>query len=368
MAGGPRVAVTLEQCWHEVPGGTASAALESIRALLTHTDLDLIGVSARHSHPPPVPWVAPIPVCGLPLPRLALYESWHWLRWPPVQRATGVVDVIHATGMAVPPRTAPLVVTVHDLGFLHEPGHSTRRGLTFFRRAIELARRDADIVIVPSQSTFDDCVTHGFDAARMRLVPWGISVRRASKGEVEAARAHFGLDRPYVLWVGTVEPRKNISRLVEAFARLGREDIDLALAGPRGWNEDLDRVIAPVRERVRVLDFVTPDELRALYAGALVFCLPSIREGFGLPVLEAMAQGAMVVTSRGTATEEVLGDAGLLVDPLDVTEITAALRSSLEDGERARELGSSAALRASTFSWERTARVLAAVYEEAAAL
>lgn len=366
----PRVAVTLEQCWHEVPGGTAWSALESLRALLRHTDVELVGVSARHPEPPPEPWVPPITVEALALPRLALYESWHWLRRPRIERATGPVDVIHATGMAVPPHSAPLVVTVHDLVFLREPGHSTRRGLMFFRRAIELARREADLVVVPSRTTFDDCVSNGFDPSKLRLVPWGIEAQRVESDSVDSTRGRFGLERPYVLWVGTIEPRKNLSRLVEAFGRLDRDDVELVLVGPKGWNEDLDRLVGTTvaRERVKVLGFVTPDELRGIYAGCAVFCMPSSHEGFGLPVLEAMAQGAPVVTSRGTATEEVVGDAGIVVDPMDTSAIAEAISGVLDDPGAAQQLGRAAVERASTFSWERTAHALAEVYRQAAAL
>lgn len=366
----PRVAVTLEQCWHEVPGGTAWSALESLRALQRFADIELVGVSARHGSPPPEPWVPPVPVKSLPLPRLALYEAWHWLRRPRVERATGHVDLIHATGMAVPPRTAPLVVTVHDLVFLREPGHSTCRGLMFFRRAIELARRDADLITVPSQATWDDCVENGFDPAKLRLVPWGIAAERVDEAMVDSARQHFGLDKPYVLWVGTIEPRKNLSVLIDAFGLIGDEETELVLVGPRGWNEDLDLLVGATvaRDRVRVLGFVTPGELRGLYAGCSVFCMPSSHEGFGLPVLEAMAQGAAVVTSRGTATEEVIGDAGIVVDPTDADAIAHAISRLLTDRVEAERFGRAAASRAATFSWEATAKLLESVYLEAAAL
>lgn len=364
----PRVAVTLEQCWHGVPGGTAWSALESLRALLRYTDLDLVGVSARHSAPPPEPWVPPITTVSLPLPRLALYEAWHWLRYPPIERSTGPVDVIHATGMAVPPHSAPTVVTVHDLVFLREPAHSTRRGLMFFRRAIELARREADLVTVPSRATFDDCVENGFDPLKLRLVPWGIAADEVGPEAAASAMRRFRLDRPYVLWVGTIEPRKNLSNLIKAFSLITRSDVDLVLVGPKGWNEDLDRLVGSTvaRERVRILGFVSPDELRGLYAGAKVFCMPSSHEGFGLPVLEAMAQGAAVVTSRGTATEEVIGDAGVVVDPMDPNEIAEALDLLIEDRAMAHRLGRAAIARTANFSWENTARALESVYFEAA--
>ncbi len=360
-----RVGVTLEQCWHAVPGGTARAALDSVEALARHTDVEQVGVAARHRRPPERSWVPAIPVRMLALPRPVLYETWHALRWPSVDRATGPIDVLHATGMAVPPRHQPLVVTVHDLGFLHERTRATRHGQRFFERSIELARRDADLVIAPSQATIDDCVAHGFDAERLRLVPWGIDPQPASAAAVEAIRRRYDLDRPFVLWVGTIEPRKNLPALVRAFARLARPDLDLVLAGPEGWHEDLDALVAAVPGRVRPIGFVAAADLGPLYAACTVFCYPSLLEGFGLPVLEAMAQGAVVVTSSGTSTAEVAGDAGLLADPRSDEDLVDALRRSLDDDVIRRDLATRSRARAAELSWARTAERLAAVYHEA---
>jgi glycosyltransferase involved in cell wall biosynthesis len=362
-----RVAVTLEQCWHAVPGGTARAALDSILALQAHDDVDLVGVSARHGSPPPPAWTPSIPVEQLRLPRLALYESWHWLRRPSVERATGPVDVIHATGMAMPPPTAPIVVTVHDLAFLRDPARATLRGSVFFRRAIDLARRDATLVICPSRTTIDDCVAQGFDPARLRLVPWGIEARPAAPAAVAGIRARFGLPSRYVLWSGTIEPRKNLPVLLDAFERLAAPDVALVLAGPQGWNEDIAARVARLGDRVRAVGFVDPDSLRALHAGAEVFCFPSLEEGFGLPVLEAMAQGTAVITSSGTATEEVCGDAGLLVDPRDVDALAAALSTLLDDDDERRRLGAAGLARATgELTWAATATALGSVLREAA--
>src|SRR5262249_34530968 len=116
-----RVALTLEQCWHPVPGGTAVAAIELARTLDAREDVDVVGVAARHGADPPDPWRPPIRTAQLPLPRALLYESWHYLRRPDVQRATGSVDVIHATGIAMPPARAPIVLTLHDLAFVDYP-------------------------------------------------------------------------------------------------------------------------------------------------------------------------------------------------------------------------------------------------------
>jgi len=362
-----RVAVTLEQCWHRVPGGVASTALGAVRALAARGAVDLVGVSALHRQPPPEPWTPSIPVRGLPLGRIALYESWHRLRRPAVERATGPVDLIYVTGMAMPPRSVPLVVTVHDLAFLHEPGHSTRRGVRFFNRAIDLARAEADLVCCPSQDTLDDCIANGFDPARLRLVPWGVDAERATAADVERVRATYRLRDPYVLWTGTVEPRKNLPTLLEAFRRLDRHGVELVLVGPKGWNEDLGAHLGNAAGRVRVLGFVPADDQRALYAGAEVFCLPSLREGFGMPLLEAMAQGAPAITSSGTATAEVGAAAAVLVDPLDPAAITEAIAHLLDDGaERTRRREASLA-RAAELPWSRTAVDLEAAFAEVVA-
>jgi glycosyltransferase involved in cell wall biosynthesis len=163
-----------------------------------------------------------------------------------------------------------------------------------------------------------------------------------------------------VLFVGTMEPRKNVARLVEAFERLGDVDAELVLVGPDGWGD-----LPPAN--ARRLGFVAPEALRGLYAAADVVAYPSIREGFGLPVLEAMAQGAAVVTSATTSTAEVAGDTGLLVDPLDVDDIAGALQRLLGDPDLAADLGARARARAATFTWARTAEGTVAAYRDAVA-
>jgi glycosyltransferase involved in cell wall biosynthesis len=358
-----RVALTLEQCWHRVPGGTAVAAIGMAKALAEDAELDIVGVAARHREPPAPEWAPPVPVEHLGLPRVALYESWHRLRLPPVQRATGPVDVIHATTIAVPPRSAPLVVTIHDLAFLHDPSHFTKRGMSFFNRGLTLAKRDADIVHCPSEATARDCVAAGFDERKVRVVPLGIDITPTTDAEVASVREKHHLSRPYVLWSGTIEPRKNLRGLLQAWSRIDA-DVDLVLVGPRGWNEDLNALTAGARRKPRILGFVPRPELNALYAGAAVVCWPSMREGFGFPVLEAMAQGAPVVTSLGTSTEEIAGDAALLVDPSDAGAIADAIRRVLDDEPLARKLSESGRTRAAEFTWARTAAGLKDMYVE----
>ncbi|MFN2490208.1 MAG: glycosyltransferase family 4 protein [Actinomycetota bacterium] len=360
-----RIALTVEQCWHRVPGGTAVAAIGMARALMGRAGVTVLGVAARHRSTPAEGWTPPLPVRHLSLPRLALYESWHRLRRPNVEGATGPVDVVHATSIAMPPRSAPIVLTIHDLAFVAHPEHFTRRGLSFFRRGLALALRDADLVLCSSRATARACERAGFHPTRLRHVPLGVDVAPAADREVQRVRRSYGLDRPYLLWTGTIEPRKNLGGLLRALPHVDA-DVELVVAGPRGWNEDLDALVAGARRTVRVLGFVPAADLGGLYAGASAFCWPSLMEGFGFPVLEAMAQGTPVVTSRGTSTEELAAGAGVLVDPHDPGAIAEGINEVLNDGPRAAQLAEAGRTRAAGYSWSRCGDLVLEAYRDAA--
>jgi glycosyltransferase involved in cell wall biosynthesis len=361
-----RVAVTVEQSWHVVPGGIATSTVSLLRALEGLGRLDLVGVAARHRRPPAPALVPPIPVRHLPLSRRVLYEAWQRLRWPPVERATGPVDVVHDAGYVVPPSRAPLVATVHDLLFLTYPQHYTWHSRTVLRRGFELARRHARLVMCPSRATASHCEEQGIERERLRLVPWGVSIRPVDGDHAERVAGRYRLDRPYVLFCGTVEPRKNLRRVLAAFRALDRPGVELIIAGPQGWKEDIGLDLDGLGGRARRVGFVPRPELDVLYARAAAVVYPSLGEGFGLPILEAMAQGAPVVTSKGTAMEEVAGDAALLVDPLDTDAIAGAMDRLLDDPSLAATLGRAAREHAAGFTWERTAELAAVVYAEAA--
>lgn len=359
-----RVAVVLEQCWHRVPGGTARAALEQVRAVADTRRVDQVGVAALHRGPPPEPWRPVIEVRHLPLPRKVLYESWNRLRRPRVERATGRVDVVHATGYAVPPRTSPLVVTIHDVAWRRDPSNFTPNGVQFLERALACTRDAADLVICPSNASLDDCAAAGIEQSRLRLIPWGIEAPLASDEAVARVRRRYGLDKRYVLYVGTLEPRKNLRRLLDSFARLPHKDVVLAVAGPPGWGDALGRPASALGDRVKLLGFVPTEDLAPLNRGAAVVCYPSLWEGFGLPVAEALAQGAPVVTSRGTASEDlVAGGAGLAVDPNDADAIAEALVRVLDDFDLAERLRAAALRRAAERTWAETAAETVAAYE-----
>ncbi|MDP9302352.1 MAG: glycosyltransferase family 4 protein, partial [Actinomycetota bacterium] len=299
-----RVAVTVEQSWHVVPGGIAVATVELLRALTARDGLDLVGVAAWHRRQPAPGLVPPVPTRRFPLPRRVLYESWQWLRTPSVERVTGRVDVVHDAGYVVPPSKAPLVATVHDLSFLTYPHHYTWHSHQVFRRGLELTRRHARLVMCPSLATKAACEDAGIGADRLRVVPLGVRMRPPHPELSDRVRRRYRLERPFVLFVGTVEPRKNLHRVIEAFRELDATEMELILVGPKGWREDVDEALDALRGRARTLGYLPREDLDVLYAQAAAVVYPSLAEGFGLPVLEAMANGAAVVTSAGTATEE----------------------------------------------------------------
>jgi glycosyltransferase involved in cell wall biosynthesis len=359
-----RVAYTVEQSWHPVPGGTAVAALRVAREFLSNPEfdghVDLRFVAGKHPSPPDALYVPPGPVAMLPLGRRSLYEGWTRLNWPKVESVTGAVDVVHATGLIPAATSAPLVVTVHDLAFLHTPEKFTRRGASLMTRSIAATRRRAHRVICSSQATFDDCVAHEFDPDRLRLVPLGADSRQATSDEIAEARTHHELPAEFVLFVGTIEPRKNLRRLIEAMRHVRAEGLQLPLVvvGADGWGDVRSDIDAA---HVRFLGPVSDADLRGLFAGASVMAYPSEREGFGLPVIEAMAQGTAVVTSRGTSTEEAAGGAAVLVDPFEVADIARGVAEAYGRRGELAELGHK---RAGELTWERSARATLAVYRE----
>ncbi|MGH9289523.1 MAG: glycosyltransferase, partial [Acidimicrobiales bacterium] len=281
-----RVAVVVEQCWHRVPGGTAGAVVDQVAAVATTGRVEQVGVAARHARPPAEPWRPAIPIRQLPLPRAVLYRTWHRWRRPSVERATGPIDVVHATGYAIPPRTRPLVVTMHDLAWRRDPSMFTANGVRFFEAGLRCVVADADLVLCPSQATVEDCAEAGIEHDRLRHVPWGMGGGTlgadVTEAEVARVRRAHGLDGRYVLSVGTLEPRKNLPRLLEAFARLTavgegrRADVTLAVVGPDGWGESLAEPVARLGDRVRLVGFVPRGDLAPLYRGAAVVCYPSL--------------------------------------------------------------------------------------------
>src|SRR5919201_2970715 len=260
-----------------------------------------------------------------------------WYPWLLPMKATGS-DVLHCPTFRAPVRSrVPLVVTVHDLAVLRHPETFNRWTRTYSRVAVPRVAGGAARVIAVSQFTKRETVELlAVPEDRVRVVPNGIEP--AFRPEGPAATGE------YVLAVGTLEPRKNLPRAAEAAARLG---LELRVAGGRGWGS------FRLPPGVRTVGFVDDDELASLYRGALCLVYPSLYEGFGMPILEAMGCGTPVVTSRGGATEETAGGAAALVDPLDVASIAAGIQEALS---RCGELRAAGLERARAFDWNASAR------------
>lgn len=351
--------MTVEQLWEKVPGGSAGYLLELARALVAD-GTQVTGLAARHPAPPAPDLTPPVPVVHSRLPRYLLYRSWAHLARPRAEAAVPDCEVVHATTWAIPPTRRRLVVTVHDLAFLREPEHFTPRGVRFFTRALGRVIAEADAVVVPSVTTAQDCLSVGIEAERVHVVPHGAPAWSVTAEDVAAARARHGLPERFVLWVGTREPRKNLTGLLEAFALLEYPGLHLVLVGPTGWGEAERAGTGPWRQRVHHLGRLPAQELPAVYAAATAFAFPSLWEGFGLPVLEAMTVGTPVVTSVGSSMAEICGDAGVLINPLDPAAIAAGLARAI--GPERAALAAAASARAADFTWAEAARAHRQVY------
>lgn len=286
------------------------------------------------------------------------------------------LDVIHdPTGvspLALAKHQVATVTTIHDVFAWSIPGYSSLLDDLIYKHW--LTRRDAStdaIITVSNQSRADILKYLRAQPDKIHTIPYGVSSKfRPLTAEVfePILRDRFGIRRPYILYVGALTERKNIIRLLQAFANVREKCPDhvLVLAGPRSWKQSpIESTIVELNlsDHVQLTGSLTDNELPALYNVASLFAFPSLYEGFGLPVLEAMACGTPVLTSNISSLPEVVGDAGIMVDPYNVEEISQAMIEIISDVNLSQELRQRGLGRASHFSWEETARKTVAVYE-----
>jgi glycosyltransferase involved in cell wall biosynthesis len=309
-------------------------------------------------------------VSRLPTNRPPVRILWEQALLPWVARNEGL-DLLHNTAFVGPlASNCPYVTTVHDLSFLYYPDRFRslrRRYLQVFARiSVRRARR----VIAVSESTKQDLVTiYGILPAKIDVVHHGVdpSFQPLPADQVAAFRQQKGLPDRFVLFVGTLEPRKNVTHLVEAYARLA-ERPPLVLVGGKGWfyGEIFGRVEAlELTDEVHFAGFVPAEDLPLWYNAADLFVYPSVYEGFGLPPLEAMACGTAVITSTASSLPEVVGNAGKLVDPTDTDGLATAMEQVLGDKELQEQMQAAGLVQAGGFSWEKAARQTVDSYRQA---
>ena len=345
--------------------GIGVAVSGMVRELATRAEVALIGygLTGRGSSRLGAALPSGVRAARGPMPAGPLLRAWHRFDHPPVEWWTGPVDVVHGTNFVVPPaRHAVRLVSVWDLTAVRHPELCTptsRRYPDLIARAVA----QGAWVHTGTRSVAGEIVDHfRIDPARVRVVPPGIDAAPTRPDEASGSPGP-----PYLLGLGTAEPRKDFPGLVAAFDTVASDhpDLELRLAGPPGWGEaDLQIAITAATHRDRVHRMGWVDDVRAVLAGATVFVYPSRYEGFGLPPLEAMAQGVPVVATAVGSLPEVLGDAAVLVPPGDPAALAAAIHEVLTDaGLRARLVAAGLA-RVRAYSWRDAADALVAIYRD----
>jgi glycosyltransferase involved in cell wall biosynthesis len=318
---------------------------------------------------------------GLPTRTVSLgYKPWRMAVWlgqlarVPFNRLLPGAALYHATEhLLMSLRGVPTVLTVHDLIFRRYPAHHKPLNRWYLNLTMPLYCRRATRIIAVSEQTKRDIVdAYGIPPDKITVIYEAAApgFQPQSAEAVARARGRYRLPPRYLLSVGTIEPRKNLGRVLTAFERLRSEGLvdAFVIVGKRGWLYDdffAQLEHSPAKEAVIFPGWVEDGDLPAIYAGAAATAFPSEFEGFGLPALEGMACGAPVVCSNTSSLPEIAGDAALLVDPADTDEIAAALRRVLSDPALADELRRRGHAQAARFSWERAARETAQVYERA---
>ncbi|HLZ30560.1 MAG TPA: glycosyltransferase family 1 protein [Chloroflexota bacterium] len=307
---------------------------------------------------------------------------WHRANLPlPADWLSGPVDLYHSPDFVLPPlRNARGILTVHDLAFLMRPDCADERLRAYLEGVVPRSVQRADFIVADSENTRNDLVVLlGVAPAAIAVVPGGVEPRFrpvTDADQLRRARERLGVgDAPFLLAIGVIEPRKNLNRLMDAFFALKQRgkvpaDLKLVLAGGKGWLVDgifEHHAASPVRDAICMPGFVPDEILPAIYSAAEVLAFPSLYEGFGLPILEAMACGTPVVASLASCLPEVAEGAALMIEPTDVDGLSAALELALLDTALRARLIEQGRERAAKYTWQSAAALLLQVYQNVAA-
>ncbi len=319
-------------------------------------------------------WPSNFQMRAVPLSDRALVILWHRLQLPLwVEFVTGRVDIFHSPDFVLPPvRRAKTLVTVHDLSFIRYPQCADANLRAYLNKVVPRSVHRADMVLADSQSTKDDLVELlGVEPARIEVVYPGVEKRFhpiEDHALLEKVRKRYNLPPRFILGLGTLQPRKNFTRLVQAYSSLITHYpfLQLVIAGGKGWlYEEIFATVEQLslEEKVIFPGFVADGDLPALYNLADLFVFPSLYEGFGLPPLEALACGTPVITSDASSLPEVVGEAGLMVEATDVEALAEAMKRVLEDDALRERMIAKGMKQARKFTWEQAAAKLLSLYE-----
>ena len=296
----------------------------------------------------------------------------HYLRFVPLELLMPVrADAMLFTdyGCPVTLQKIPKLAVIHDLAYKLKPQHVVASHAVFLDQLVTHTLKNATQIIAISESTKKDVVEqYGYDERKISIVYPAVDTAQyapASAQEIEQVKAKYGIKGDYLLFLSTLEPRKNVAGIIKAYNILSpelRAKYQLVLAGKKGWLDDeIEELCTKMGERVVRTGRVESSEKAALYTGAKVFTFPSAFEGFGIPILEAMACGTPVITSNVSSMPEVAGDAAVMVDPNDIHDIAAALTKILTDGDLVKELQKQGSKRIKEFTWQKSGQQLVAL-------
>lgn len=362
-----RIGIDISQIVHEGTG-VATYTRELVRALVKVTEKDkeiefvLFGTSLRKLYvlrefterlQGPT-----LKTRFFPIPPTLAEPLFNQLTRPNIELFTGGLDVFHSSDWLEPRANCPKVTVVHDLAMFRFTEVAHPKILETHRRKLALVKKESAKVIAVSESTKRDLVELvGVEPERIAVI-YEAAGNKFKPYQKRSLLDKYGVGGRYIFALGTREPRKNLPRVIKAFSKLHLPGVKLVIVGKFGWGEDVE----PVRN-VSVVGYVPDEDLPALYSRAEVFVYPSLYEGFGLPVLEAMSCATPVVTSNVSSLPEVAGNAAVLVDPTDVNAIAAGVQKALKEKE---ELVAKGLAQAKKFSWERTAWETLEVYKRVA--
>lgn len=310
---------------------------------------------------------------AFPLPRRLLYVLWLEFGIPRIESFTGKIDILHTPCPTIPGCKAKLVVTIHDLSFLKFREIFSNWSHYYQKRSLQICSSKATAIIAVSTATKNDILKYtGISEERIVVIHEGVNSHFhpiTEQALIKKTRDKYQLSSPYILFVGTLEPRKNIHRLIEAFSELiynGIRNYQLVIAGKRGWfYKDIFKKVVELKlqEYIEFIDSPPDEDIPILMSGASLFVYPSLYEGFGLPPLEAMACGIPVVTSNVSSLPEVVGDAAILVNPMNTKELAEGMNVGLNDKTFRQHLIEKGIKRARLFSWEAMAKKTLSLYK-----